>query len=94
MQLTDQIQQINNKLQQLLKQYEHLVKENRSQRETISRLQEDHQLAKDKLDGCLQENLILKASVSSMEPQDKKELEQKISQYVKSIDQCISLLSR
>lgn len=94
MEINEHIQHINTKLQQLLKQYEQLQKENSVHRETIARMQEEQQLTRDKLDSCLQQNLILKASVSDMAPQEKKELEQKINQYVKSIDQCISLLSR
>ncbi len=52
------------------------------------------QAAKEKLEECQQQNLILKASVTNMDQQDKKQLEQRINQYVKNIDQCISLLSR
>lgn len=40
-----------------------------------------------------QQQLILKASLDVMEPQEKKELEQKINGYIRNIDKCISMLS-
>ena len=90
----DHINIIHTKLQLLLKQYDHLLKENRRQQEDMARLQKEQLLAKEKLEEYKQQNLVLKASVTSMSEKDKKELEQKISQYVKNIDQCISLLSQ
>ncbi len=59
-----------------------------------AQLQQEQQAAKEKLAECQQQNLILKASVTTMDQKDKKALEQKINEYVKNIDQCISLLSR
>ena len=94
MEITEQIANIHTKLQILLKQYDHLLKENHRQQQSIAHLQQEHQLAKEGLEECRQQNLILKASVTTMDQKDKKELEQKINQYVKNIDQCISLLSR
>ncbi len=90
----DHINNIQAKLQVLLKRYDHLLKENSRQQQDIADLQEEQQLAKEKLEECRQQNLVLKASVTSMDEKEKKELEQKINQYVKNIDQCISLLSQ
>jgi DNA repair exonuclease SbcCD ATPase subunit len=92
--LIDHISIIQNKLQQLLKQYEHLQKENDKQQDLINTLQEDLEKHKDKMNEMQQQNLILKASVTDMDATDKKELEQKIQQYIKNIDKCISLLSK
>jgi hypothetical protein len=94
LEINEQIANIHTKLQLLLKQYDNLLKENSRQQQRIAQLQQEQQLAKEKLDECQQQNLILKASVTTMDQKDKKELEQKINQYVKNIDQCISLLSR
>jgi hypothetical protein len=90
----DHINNIHFKLQLLLKQYDHLLKENSRQQQQIALLQKERELDKEKLEQYVQQNLILKASVTTMEEKDKKELEQKINQYVKNIDQCISLLSQ
>ena len=92
--LIDHISIIQNKLQQLLKQYEHLQKENDKQQDLINTLQEDLEKHKEKMNEMQQQNLILKASVTDMDATDKKELEQKIQQYIKNIDKCISLLSK
>ena len=93
-QLQDHIASINTKLQQLLKQYDFLLKENEKQQQLIAVLQKEQETGKERLASLQQQNLVLKASVSDMDPADKKELEQKINQYIKNIDKCISLLSQ
>lgn len=92
--LNDHIASVNNKLQLLLKQYDHLLKENDQQQQLINTLQQDQQHTKEQLETLQQQNLVLKASVTDMSPADKKELEQKLNQYIKNIDKCISLLSQ
>ena len=93
-QLNNHIASVNTKLQQLLKQYDHLLKENEQQQQLINSLQQDQQNTKEQLETLQQQNLVLKASVTDMSPADKKELEQKLNQYIKNIDKCISLLSQ
>lgn len=92
--LINHISLIHNKLQQLLKQYELLQKENASHVLLIDNLKQEIKLQNEKMDGLQQQNLILKASVTHMDEADKKALEQKIQQYIKNIDKCISLLSQ
>ena len=85
--------QLNAKLQLLLKQYAGIVTENRNQKAKIKTLEqkvEEQKLAFEKLQ---QEQLILKASLDTLNETEKKKLEQKINSYVKNIDKCISLLS-
>ncbi len=94
MEINEHIDSINTKLQQLLKQYDLLLKENSRHQQRIAGLVEEQRLAKEQLEDYQQQNLILKASVTTMDQKDKKELEQRINQYVKNIDQCISLLSK
>lgn len=93
-QLNNHITTINNKLQQLLKQYDHLRKENERQQQLIQSLQKDQDATKEQLETLQQQNLVLKASVTDMDPAEKKELEQKLNQYIRNIDKCISLLSQ
>ncbi len=92
--LVTHISIIQTKLQQLLKQYEILLKENARQLEHIGKM--EHELAQHtaKMEELSQQNLLLKASVTDMDPADKKLLEQKIQHYIKNIDKCISLLSQ
>jgi DNA-binding transcriptional MerR regulator len=71
-----------------------LQKENAKQQEHIRKIEEQLQEHKEKMETLGQQNLLLKASVTDMDPADKKELEQKIQHYIKNIDKCISLLSQ
>ena len=93
-QLNNHIATVNNKLQQLLKQYDQLLKENEKQQQLIQSLQKEQDATKEQLETLQQQNLVLKASVTDMAPAEKKELEQKLNQYIKNIDKCISLLSQ
>jgi chromosome segregation ATPase len=92
--LNDHIANVQAKLQQLLKQYDFLLKENDKQQQLIAALQKEQVADREQLETLQQQNLVLKASVSDMDPADKKELEQKLNQYIKNIDKCISLLSQ
>jgi hypothetical protein len=92
--LNNHIANVQTKLQQLLKQYDFLLKENDKQQQLITALQTEQLANREQLETFRQQNLLLKAAVSDMDPADKKELEQKISQYIKNIDKCISLLSQ
>ncbi|MFN0083585.1 MAG: hypothetical protein ACKVOM_13845 [Ferruginibacter sp.] len=47
---------------------------------------------KEQLEKLEQEKLILKASLDTMNEEEKKKLEQKINGYIRNIDKCISLL--
>ena len=92
--ITDHINHIQTKLQQLLKRYDIMLLENKKQQQVINLLQLEQLQSKEKLEEIKQQNLLLKASVTTMDEGDKKELEQKINQYIKNIDKCISLLSQ
>ena len=92
--LTNHIANVNNKLQQLLKQYDFLLKENEKQQQQIMALEQEQSTNKELLETLQQQNLVLKAAVTDMAPAEKKELEQKLNQYIRNIDKCISLLSQ
>lgn len=92
--LSEHIISIQAKLQLLLKKYEQLQKENTKQVDLVNNLQEENLACRNQLFDLQQQNLILKASVTEMDPADKKALDQKIQHYIKNIDQCISLLSQ
>ena len=92
--LSEHINSIQAKLQQLLKQYELLQKDNAKQHDIIAGLHTEQLACKEQLLELQQQNLILKASVTEMDVADKKALEQKIQHYIKNIDKCISLLSQ
>jgi chromosome segregation ATPase len=86
------IKRIQDKLQQLLKQYAAVQKEN-------SKLKEELQSAQAKIDNqqknaeeLKQQVSILKMNAVDMNEADKKEFEKRINAYVKEIDRCIALL--
>ena len=91
--LEKNIKRVNDKLQQLLKNYQHVQKENYRQAKLIEELKQ----AKEKdsqLITTLQEKIrILKAAAGKMNEKDKKEFEKTINQYIREVDKCIGMLS-
>ena len=86
------LKRIQDKLQQLLKQYAAVQKEN-------SRLTEELRSAQQKISGqhknvdeLRQQVSILKVSTGDMSEADKKEFEKRINGYLKEIDRCIAML--
>jgi chromosome segregation ATPase len=92
--LTDHINLIQQKLHQLLKQYELLQQETEKKSASILALQTKLEEQQQSIEELKQTNLILKATTSEMDPVAKKELDTKLQQYIKNIDHCISLLSK
>ena len=91
--LEQNIKRINDKLQQLLKNYQLLQKENQKHQILNAALKQ----AKEKdnqIISTLQEKItILKAAAGKMNDADKKTFEKNISQYIREIDKCIGVLS-
>ncbi len=91
--LAENIKRINTKLQQLLKQYQLLQKENEQLKTAIKELktrQENDLLLITQLE---QQAGILKSAAGKMNETDKKSFEKHINQYIREIDKCIGLLS-
>ncbi len=91
--LEQNIKRINTKLQQLLKNYQLLQKENNRQSELIKQLKETKEKDDQQLTALQEKISILKATVGKMNEADKKEFEKNISQYIREIDKCIGILS-
>lgn len=91
--MEDHIKRVNNKLQQLLKQYQFLQKENEKLKETLKDLQLTKQQEAEQINQLQQQVSILKTSIGQMTEPDKKVFEKQINQYIKEIDKCIALLS-
>jgi hypothetical protein len=87
------IKRVNDKLQQLLKKYESVQKENQRLIKDLNDKKEKQQTYLKQIDALQEQVSILKAATSKMEDADKKEFEKRIDQYIKSIDKCISLIS-
>jgi DNA repair exonuclease SbcCD ATPase subunit len=91
--LEKNIKRINDKLQQLLKNYQLLQKENKRQADLIAALQEAKEKDSQQIHAMQEKITILKAAAGKMNEADKKAFEKNISQYIREIDKCIGLLS-
>jgi pantothenate kinase len=87
------IKRIQDKLLQLLRQYQVLQKENRDLQQELSNTQ--HQLSQQTTEiAALQQKVaILKMSSSAPDDAAKKDFEKRINQYLREIDRCIALLN-
>ena len=94
MTLDQQFNTINDKLQQLLKQYVRLQKENEKLKEELEQAHQ-RQIDADRQLGAYQDQVsILKITNGDMSDRDKKDFEKKVNQYIREIDKCISFLSQ
>jgi cell shape-determining protein MreC len=88
-----QIKRIQQKIQQLLEQYDDALKENfRLKKELEKNLKHTSQ-QQQTIETLKQQAEILKISSGNWNEQDKKDFEKRINQYIKEIDKCIALLS-
>lgn len=86
------LKRIQDKLQQFLKQYAALQKENVQLKEELNKSKEEAKAQQHQIDTLKQKLDILKLNAGEMSEVDKKEFEKKINTYLKEIDRCIALL--
>ena len=91
--LSENINRINAKLQQLLKQYPLMQKENEQLTQSIKELKTAQEANMLRISQMEQQAGILKSAAGKMNEKDKKIFEQQINQYIKEIDKSIGLLS-
>ena len=94
MTVDQQFTTLNEKLQQLLKQYNRLQKENERLKEELKQSKNTETEIQSKVEALQQQVGILKLGSGEMNEKDKKELEKKINQYIREVDKCISFLSQ
>ena len=94
MTVDQQFTTLNEKLQQLLRQYNRLQKENERLKEELQQSNHRESTVQQKVDELQQQISILKLSSGEMGEKDKKEFEKKINQYIREVDKCISFLSQ
>ncbi len=93
MSTTDQhLKRIQDKVQQLLKHYSALQKENESLRKELETVKKEAAQYQEVADGLKQQVSVLKLNAGDMNETDKKELEKRINAYLKEIDRCIVML--
>lgn len=91
--VTEDLIKINAKLRLLISNYSALQKENRQLKDAISNAGEKQKQLIEKVESLNQKILIMQASASKMEGDEKRLFEKKIDQYIKDIDKAISVLS-
>jgi chromosome segregation ATPase len=87
-----QVKRISDKLQQLLRRHDTLLKENEKLKKQSRELQlhfTDHSA---KLEQLQQQVEILKATKGEMDETEKKAFEKRLGLYIREIDRCIVLL--
>jgi poly-D-alanine transfer protein DltD len=91
--LENDIKRVNDKLQQLLRQYTALQKENEKLKALVKKSLEEKEHSQQQMEQLQQQVTILKTAAGQLSETDKKEFERKINQYIKEVDKCITLLS-
>ena len=94
MQIDQQFNSINDKLQQLLKQYNRLQKENERLKIELHQLKNNETVTQQKIEELHQQITILKVSSGELSEKDKRDFEKKINHYIKEVDRCIAFLSQ
>jgi len=85
---------VNEKLQQLLRQYNRLQKEADKLREELQEARNKEAETRQRMEELQMQVSILRAAAGDMNEKDKKEFERKINQYIREIDKCIAYLSQ
>ena len=94
MSVDQQFTALYEKLQQLLRQYNRLEKENERLRQDLKDSKRTEVLTQGKVEELQQQVSILKLAAGEMSDKDKKTFERKLNQYIKEIDKTITYLSR
>jgi hypothetical protein len=87
-----QVKRIHEKLQQVLRQREILLKENGKLKEELRQLKQSEGSRADQVEQLKQQVEILKAKKGEMPLAEKAVLDKRLSQYIREIDRCIALL--
>lgn len=90
--MEEQILRIEDKVQQLLKEYNLAQKEIQRLQKENNRLIEQLQSQTDAADQLHQKVDAIKISASGLHDNSKKDLEKRINSYLKDIDKCLALL--
>ncbi len=91
--LENDIKRVNTKLQQLLKQYLLLQKQNESLNTALSELKELNEKQFAEISQLQTQVSILKSAAGEMNETDKKSFDKQLGQYIKELDKCIALIS-
>lgn len=85
---------INDKLQQVLQQYQVLQKDNDRLSKELKELKAKDALQAKKIEELEVKIAALKTATGQLNEADKKELDKRLHQYIREIDRCIAMLSQ
>lgn len=91
--MEQQLKRVQDKMQQLVRQYQSMQKENERLRSEKEALQKKLQLQQEQLEQLDQKLNALKLAKSGWNEEDKAVLEKKMNLYIKEIDRCIAMLA-
>jgi chromosome segregation ATPase len=91
-QVEGQILRIQDKLQQLLRQRDLLMKENARLKEDLRKTQDGQADDNRRLEQLKQQVEVLRVTKTAMSEGEKREFEKRLGQYIREIDRCIALL--
>ena len=94
MSLDQQFNTINDKLQQLVKQYQRLQKENELLKKELQECKKAETSTAQSINELKEQVQILKLSSGEMNDREKKDFEKNINQYIREIDKCIAYLNQ
>ena len=92
MQPEQQIQQIYQKLQQLLKRHALLQKEKDQLQSQLTAVKQENKHHLQAIELLQQKVQVLQAAKGEMTEEEKKAFEKRLSQYIREIDRCIAML--
>jgi archaellum component FlaC len=93
LQAQEQIERVQQKIQQLLKQHRSLQKMNEQLRQELNTLKRQRDLQMESMEELQQQLIVLKATKSELSDDEKKVFEKRLGQYIREIDRCITMLS-
>lgn len=89
----DQLYRITEKLQELVKRYDHLIRENRRLKSELLPAKQREMNFMEQIASLEQKVMVLKSGAGRLDENEKKELDKKLHVYLKEIDKCITMLS-
>jgi hypothetical protein len=89
-----QLNRIQNKLQQLLKQQAVLQKENLLLNDELEKIKKQNSVHQQTADTLKQQVEVMKITAGSWNDQDKKDFDKRITGYIKEIDKCIAVMKK
>jgi hypothetical protein len=87
------LQRISDKLQQLAQRYQMLYKENQQLTREIRVLKEREEEREKKINELELKLAAFKTATGRLDETEKKEIDKRLSHYIREIDRCIALLS-